>query len=132
MRMITAFVAAERLESICARLTREGIVGMTVTQCCGHGRDVVLVASINGGPDIPDLLPTTMIEVAVTGSQLNKAMRAILVASRSEGGGQGKILVRPLESVIDFRTGAESGDGSILDRTVKSRELPTNLSSDMR
>ncbi len=132
MRMITAFVVAEQLEIICARLIHEGIVGMTVTQSCGHGRDVVLVASMTGGPDIPDLVPTTMIEVAVTGSQLNKALRAIQTASKSYDGGQGKIIVRPLESVIDIRTGLESDDGAPSDRTIRSRDRQENLSSDMR
>lgn len=132
MKMITAFVVAEQLDFICTQLIHEGILGMTVTQSCGHGRDAILVASMTGGPDIPDLMPTTMIEVAVAGNQLNRALRAIVTGLKSEGCCQGKIIVRDLETVVDIRTGSSSDDEVNSDRSWRSQELQKNLSSGMR
>jgi nitrogen regulatory protein PII len=109
MFMITAIIQPFRLEHVRAALISEGLSGMTVHDCVGHGRQPKLVPSLKGGPDLPDIMPKVKIQVAVPSERRDAAIDAIIRGARLGNIGDGKIFVSPLERVMSIRTGLEDG-----------------------
>jgi nitrogen regulatory protein PII len=59
-----------------------------------------------------DILPKVRVEVAVSDSQVEAVIEALIKAARTGKIGDGKIFVTPLEQVVRIRTG-EIGDTAL-------------------
>ena len=107
MFMIVAVIQPFRLEQVRSELLTAGVVGLTVCECVGHGRQPKIVSSLHGGPDIAELVPKVRIDLAVTASNLEIAIDAIVRGARLGKIGDGKIFISPVEKVVTMRTGQE-------------------------
>ena len=123
MKMITAFIQPARLEFVSRELLAANISDITITTCCGHGRDPVLVPSFRGGPDAPDLFPTLLLEVIVPASKRDDAIQAIVRGARSGLCGDGKVFITTLERVVRIRSGTEIDEATAIDRVTKIRRV---------
>lgn len=112
MRKIEAVIRHFKLEEVKQALTEKGVVGMTVQEVRGFGRQRGHKEQYRGAEYTVDFLPKIKIEVVVQESQVAAAVDAITTAARTGRVGDGKIFVSPLEQVIRIRTG-ESGDEAI-------------------
>ena len=123
MKMIAAFIQPARLEFVSRALVAANILDITITTCCGHGRDPVLVPSFRGGPDAPDLLPTLLLEVIVPASKKDEAVQAIVRGARSGLCGDGKVFITALERVVRISSGVEIGEATAIERATKIRRV---------
>jgi nitrogen regulatory protein P-II 2 len=105
MLMITALIQPFRLEHVRKELLSADLVGLTIGECVGHGKNGRFVPSRIGGPDIPDILPKVKIEIAVPPEMRQEAIDAIVRGARLGNIGDGKIFVSQLDSVTSIRTG---------------------------
>ena len=114
MRLITAIIEPFKLDDVRAALTDLGIEGMTVTDVKGCGRQKGHTELYRGADYAVQFLPKTMIEVAVSDSQTDKALEAIQRAAKTGEGqiGDGKIFVSSIERAVRIRTG-EVDDGAV-------------------
>ena len=112
MKLIVAITRPHRIEDVKKALTDLGIVGMTVTDVRGSGRQKGQVERYRGSEYSIDLLAKIRIEVAVAANQFEEAVQAIRNAARTGEIGDGKIFVMPLEDSIRVRTG-ERGEDSL-------------------
>ena len=112
MKKIEAIIRHFKLEDVKQALTNINVVGMTVTECKGFGRQKGHKEQYRGAEYTVDFLPKTKLEIIVADSQAQAAIDAIVVGARTGKIGDGKIFVSNLENVIRIRTG-ESGDGAI-------------------
>lgn len=112
MKKIEAIIRHFKLEDVKEALTKIQVLGMTVTECKGFGRQKGQKEQYRGAEYTVDFLPKTKLEVVVTDSQAQAAIDAIVAGARTGKIGDGKIFVSNLENVVRIRTG-ESGEGAI-------------------
>lgn len=112
MKKIEAIIRRHRFEVVKNALTNEDIVGITVSDVRGFGRQRGLKEQYRGAEYKADFRPKLKLEVVVNDADLRKVLTLISTAARTGEVGDGKIFVTPLENVIRIRTG-ESGPAAI-------------------
>jgi len=105
MKLVTAIIKPFKLDDVRAALTELGVSGMTVGDVKGYGRQKGHTELYRGAEYAVEFLPKTIIQVAVSDSQLDKVLDAIQRAAKTGRIGDGKIFVSPIERVIRIRTG---------------------------
>jgi len=112
MKMIFAVIRPHRLQDVKDALADIGVVGMTVIDVRGAGRQKGQVERYRGSEYSIDLLAKVKIEVAVLDHQCEEVVEEICRAAYTGEIGDGKIFVLPLEDSIRVRTG-ERGEDSL-------------------
>jgi nitrogen regulatory protein P-II 1/nitrogen regulatory protein P-II 2 len=112
MKMITAMVRPSKVDAIKTALVALDIIGMTVTDSRGFGRQKGQVERYRGTEFTVEFLPKARIEIVVTDEKVDSAIAAITQASHTGEIGDGKLFVTPVETVIRIRTG-ESGEATL-------------------
>jgi len=105
MKKIEAVIKPFKLEEVKEALSDFGIVGMTVTEVKGFGRQKGQTEIYRGNEYSVDFLPKIKIEVVLSEDKVGEAVDAILKAARTGKIGDGKIFVMPVEEVVRIRTG---------------------------
>ena len=105
MKMVFAIIRPHRLQDVKEALADIGIVGLTVTDVRGAGRQKGQVERYRGSEYSIDLLAKIKLEVAVLDDQCEEVIQAIRKAAFTGEIGDGKIFVLPLEDSIRVRTG---------------------------
>jgi len=112
MKKIECITRPLKVEAIKDALGQIGIVGMTVTEVRGCGKQRGRTERYRGAEYVVSLLPKVKIEVVVADEQVDDVVNAILATARTGEIGDGKIFVLPVEQAIRIRTG-ESGEDAI-------------------
>lgn len=112
MKMIFAIIRPHRLQDVKEALANVGVVGMTVTDVRGAGRQKGQVERYRGSEYSIDLLAKIKIEIAVLDDQCEEVVQAIRQSAYTGEIGDGKIFILPLEDSVRVRTG-ERGEDSI-------------------
>jgi len=112
MKMITALVRPSKVDAVKNALVALEIVGMTVSEVRGFGRQKGQVERYRGNEFTVDFLQKSKIVVVVQDSKVESAIEAITEAARTGEIGDGKIFVNPVETAIRIRTG-DRGDSAL-------------------
>lgn len=112
MKYVIAIVRPHRLQDVKEALAEVGVVGMTVTDVRGAGRQKGQVERYRGSEYSIDLLAKIKIEVAILDEQCEEVVQAIRKSAHTGEIGDGKIFVLRLEDSIRVRTG-ERGEDSL-------------------
>ena len=112
MKQITALIRPSKLDAVKTALVAVDVVGLTVCEARGFGRQKGQVERYRGNEFTVDFLPKSKIVVVVTDDKLEATLTAILEAARTGEIGDGRIFVTPVEEAIRIRTG-ERGDTAI-------------------
>lgn len=112
MKKIEAIIKPFKLEAVKVALAEAGLVGMTVTEVKGFGRQRGHAEVAHAHERAPMFLPKFKIEIAVSDAAVETAITAISTAVRTGMIGDGKIFIAPIESAIRIRT-EERGESSI-------------------
>ena len=112
MKKIEAIIRHYKLEEVKNALTSKNILGMTVTEVRGFGRQKGHKETYRGAEYTVDFMPKVKIEIVVPDDQVETVLQTITAAARTGSVGDGKIFVTPLAEVIRIRTG-ETGAGAI-------------------
>ena len=112
MKLITAIIRPFKLDDVKDALAAIGVMGMTVSEVKGFGRQKGHTEVYRGAEYAIDFLPKTKIEVAVADDIVDKVTEAIAESARGNKVGDGKIFVTDLQQVVRIRTG-ETGDEAI-------------------
>jgi len=110
--MVFAIIRPHRLQDVKDALADVGVVGMTVTDVRGAGRQKGQVERYRGSEYSIDLLAKIKIEVAIQDDRCEEVIQAIRKAAYTGEIGDGKIFVLPLEDSVRVRTG-ERGEDSL-------------------
>ncbi|MFM9109609.1 MAG: P-II family nitrogen regulator [Prochlorococcaceae cyanobacterium] len=108
MKMITALVRPSKVDAIKTALVALDIIGMTVCDARGFGRQKGQVERYRGNEFTVDFLPKSKILVVVADDKLSLAIDAIADAARTGEIGDGKIFVTDVEQVVRIRTGDQA------------------------
>ena len=107
MKKIEATIRPEKLEPVRSALAEIGIMGMTVTEVSGRGKQRGIALQWRAGEYRVEFLPKVQIEVVVLDEDLSRALNAIVRKARTGERGDGKIFVIPIDNAIRIRTGDE-------------------------
>jgi nitrogen regulatory protein P-II 1 len=110
MKLVTAIVKPFTLEDIKVALERIGVLGMTVSEVQGFGRQKGHTEIYRGAEYSVDFVPKIRVEVVVDEAQLDKTIDAMVEAARTGKIGDGKVWVTSVETVIRVRTGERGLD----------------------
>ncbi|NEB75617.1 P-II family nitrogen regulator [Streptomyces sp. SID14478] len=110
MKLITAVVKPYRLDEVKTALQELGVLGLTVTEASGYGRQRGHTEVYRGAEYQVDLVPKVRIEVVVGDEDAEPAMDAIVRAARTGKIGDGKVWAVPVDTVVRVRTGERGPD----------------------
>ncbi len=110
MTLIMAVIKPFKLEEVREALTELGVVGMTVSEVKGFGRQRGHSEIYRGAEYAVNFLPKIKIEVAVAAEMAEAVVEAILKTASTEKIGDGKIFVYEIEKAVRIRTGETDGD----------------------
>jgi nitrogen regulatory protein P-II 1 len=112
MKKIEAIIREEKLEPVREALEGIGILGMTVSEVSGRGRQKGIPLQWRAGEYRVAFLPKVKIELVVLDEELGKTLNTIVTRARTGERGDGKIFVIPIEDAVRVRTG-EVGENAI-------------------
>lgn len=105
MKMITAMIRPSKLDAVKDALVAIDVVGMTVTDARGFGRQKGQIERYRGTEFKVDFLPKLKVMLIIPDEKLDAVISAISNAARTGEIGDGKIFVSPVENAIRIRTG---------------------------
>ena len=105
MKKIEAIIRPFKLEDVKIALVNSGIVGMTVSEVRGFGRQKGQVGRYRGSEFTVEFLQKLKVEVVVEDEKVNSVIDAIAEAAKTGEIGDGKIFITSIDSVVRIRTG---------------------------
>ena len=112
MKKIEAIIKPFKLDEVKEALTGAGIVGMTVSEVRGFGRQKGHTEMYRGGEYKIDFLPKMKLEIVVPDDRAEKVIELITNAAKTGSIGDGKIFLSSLDDAVRIRTG-EHGEHAI-------------------
>ena len=112
MKKIEAIIKPFKLDDVKEALTELGVVGMTVTEVRGFGRQKGHTELYRGSEYTIDFLPKVKIEVVVPEHLTEKVVSTIVAAAKTGSIGDGKVFVLPIDESLRIRTG-ETGESAV-------------------
>jgi len=112
VKLLKCVVRPNALEKVKDALSELGIMGMTVTEVKGFGRQKGHKELYRGAEYTIDFTPKLEVEAVVGDDLVEPAVGAVREAANSGKIGDGKVFVLPVDEVVRIRTG-ETGDAAI-------------------
>ena len=110
MKLVTAIIKPFVLEDVKGALEQLGVLGMTVSEVQGYGRQKGHTEVYRGAEYSVDFVPKVRVEVVADDALADKVVDAVVEAARTGKIGDGKVWVTPVDSVIRVRTGERGAD----------------------
>jgi len=105
MKKVEAIIRPFKLEDVKIALVNAGIVGMTVSEVRGFGRQKGQVERYRGSEFTVEFLQKLKLDIVVDDDRVDTVVEAIQDAARTGEIGDGKIFISTIDSVIRIRTG---------------------------
>jgi nitrogen regulatory protein P-II 1 len=105
MRKLETIIRPHLLDAVKTALQEIGVIGMTVTEVKGYGRQKGHTETYRGSEYTLEFIPKTKIEVVLADEMVDLAIETVLKAAKTGKFGDGKIFVLPVEEVVRVRTG---------------------------
>jgi nitrogen regulatory protein P-II 1 len=112
VKKIESVIRPHLLDAVKNALQEVGVVGMTVSEVKGFGRQKGHTETYRGAEYKVDFLPKVKVEVAVADALVEPAVDAVMKTARTGKFGDGKIFVSRIDEVVRIRTG-ERGDQAL-------------------
>ncbi len=110
MKLVTAIVKPFTLEDVKSALEQIGVLGMTVSEVQGFGRQKGHTEVYRGAEYSVDFVPKVRVEVLADDTQADKVVDAVVEAARTGKIGDGKVWTTPVGTVVRVRTGERGSD----------------------
>jgi nitrogen regulatory protein P-II 1 len=110
--LVTAIIKPFKLEEVKEALRAAGVLGLTVSEIQGYGRQGGKTEAFRGSEYKVEFVPKVMIEVLVDTAAVDKVVDLIGQSARTGKIGDGKIWAVPVDRLMRIRTG-ELGDDAI-------------------
>ncbi len=105
MKLITAVIKPFKLDEVREALTALGVMGLTVTEVKGYGRQKGHTEIYRGAEYAISFVPKLKLEVAVKTELVDAVIEAIVSKAKTGQIGDGKIFVFSIDQAVRIRTG---------------------------
>lgn len=105
MKKIEAIIRPFKLDEVKIALVNAGVVGMTVSEVRGFGRQKGQTERYRGSEYTVEFLQKLKIEIVIEDNQVDMVVDKIIAAARTGEIGDGKIFVSPVDEIVRIRTG---------------------------
>ena len=105
MKKIEAIIRPFKLDDVKIALVNAGIVGMTVSEVRGFGRQKGQTERYRGSEYTVEFLQKLKVEIVVNDDQVDMVIDKVISAARTGEIGDGKIFVGPVDRIVRIRTG---------------------------
>jgi len=110
MHLVTAVIKPFKLEEVKDALRGAGILGMTVSEVQGYGRQGGKSETFRGGEYQVSFVPKVKLEIVVESTDVDKVVDIVAVTAKTGKIGDGKIWATDLDRVVRVRTGESGSD----------------------
>ncbi len=108
LKKVEAIVRPFKLDEVKIALVNAGIVGMTVSEVRGFGRQKGQTERYRGSEYTVEFLQKLKVEIVVEDHQVDMVVEKVITAARTGEIGDGKIFISPVEQVVRIRTGEKN------------------------
>jgi nitrogen regulatory protein P-II 1 len=105
LKKVEAIIRPFKLDEVKIVLVNAGIVGMTVSEVRGFGRQKGQTERYRGSEYTVEFLQKLKVEIVVEDSQVDMVVEKVIDAARTGEIGDGKIFISPVEEIVRIRTG---------------------------
>ena len=112
MKKVEAIIKPFKLDEVKEALQEIGVMGMTVTEAKGFGRQKGHTELYRGAEYVVDFLPKLKLEIVIAEDLLEAVLEAIQKSAGTGKIGDGKIFVSTIEQAIRIRT-SETGEDAL-------------------
>ena len=105
LKKLECIIKPFKLEAVKEALESIGVKGMTIMEVQVFGRQKVHTNHYQGAEYKMILMPKLKVEIVISESIVEKAVRVVQLAARTGRIGDGKIFVTDADEVIRIRTG---------------------------
>jgi nitrogen regulatory protein P-II 1 len=105
LKKVEAIIRPFKLDEVKIALVNAGVVGMTVSEVRGFGRQKGQTERYRGSEYTVEFLQKLKLEIVIEDSQVDMVVGKIVDAARTGEIGDGKIFVSPVEKIVRIRTG---------------------------
>lgn len=105
MKKVEAIIRPESLDAVRTALEEKGILGMTVAEVQGRGRQKGVCLQWRAGEYCVEFLPKLQLDMIVDDKDVELVIAAITTVSKTGKNGDGKIFIYPVEDVVRVSTG---------------------------
>ncbi len=110
MKLITAIIKPFKLDDVKAAIEQVGVVGLTVSDVRGFGRQGGHSETYRGAEYQIDFVPKAKLEIIVDDDGVGPLVDALTRAAATGKIGDGKVWVTNVEDVVRIRTGERGPD----------------------
>lgn len=108
MKKVEAIIRPFKLDEVKIALVNAGIVGMTVSEVRGFGRQKGQTERYRGSEYTVEFLQKLKLEVVVEDAQVDMVVDKIISAAKTGEIGDGKIFISSVDEIIRIRTGEKN------------------------
>ena len=108
--LVTAIIKPFKLEEVKEALRGAGILGLTVSEVQGYGRQGGKSETFRGSEYTLDFVPKVRVEILADDDDAVEISRVIVEAARTDKIGDGKVWTVPVDGVTRIRTGEMGHD----------------------
>ena len=108
--LVTAIIKPFKLEEVKENLRAAGLLGLTVSEVSGYGRQGGKTESFRGTEYKMEFVPKVKIEVLVADNEVDKIVDLIASSAHTGKVGDGKIWTVPLGTLMRIRTSEKGND----------------------
>jgi nitrogen regulatory protein P-II 1 len=110
MQLVTAIIKPHMLDEVKDALKAKGVMGITVSEVKGFGRQGGHTETYRGTEYTIEFLPKVKVEVVVDDGDADSVVDAISSSAQTGKIGDGKIWVTSVGRLVRIRTGEEGVD----------------------
>jgi nitrogen regulatory protein PII len=112
MKKVESIIRPHLLDAVKSALQDVGVVGMTVSEVKGFGRQKGHTETYRGSEYTVEFVPKVKVEVVIPDGLVDQVIDAVTKAAKTGKFGDGKIFVTSLAEVVRIRTG-ERGEAAL-------------------
>lgn len=109
MKLITAIVQPDTVPTVQSALERLGVLGMTLSEVQGYGRQGGHTEVYRGVKHSVELVTKSRLDVVVDDDIVDSVVDGVVEAARTGHVGDGKVWVTSVDTAIRVRTGERDG-----------------------
>tara|TARA_B100000401_G_scaffold58885_1_gene34295 strand:+ start:90 stop:428 length:339 start_codon:yes stop_codon:yes gene_type:complete len=110
MKLVSAIIKPFKLQEVRESLVESGVIGLTVSEVKGYGRQKGHTELYRGAEYSVDTLPKMKLDILIDDENVGSVIETITKSASTGKIGDGKIFVTNIEEIVRIRTGETGSD----------------------